>query len=390
MKDKKNFIIGLIIGAMLISLIQGIFSFTKKHQKQFLIDKEQSIKENGFCFCKDIQNEITIENTDKISLRNLDDGQSFVDISAIYNIDEQEKLLKELYEKTKFIQNESNDDFNIWTTSDTHGDIVMLMEGLLKSGLIKWDGKTKIGTYNAYKDKNFKVVYPDVKINNKFKGKYINLGDIVNKKAFGMMSLFLLHDIFEKTKNKDGTNDKVKIIIGNHEYADMNMKNFKEYSPYKNTLKKFIDMFIVYYEENGISFTHAPMSEDMKPENDEIIKQLNSSILDDKDYKIQHMLWGAGATTFGYIKSVFKTQSPDKIAPCNVSGHTHGFINFGYNKRADVLNISTDRFNKDETKRGIIFRINTKDKKIYSYTKTKSKDKIIENVLQKNLFFCNK
>ena len=72
------------------------------------------------------------------------------------------------------------------------------------------------------------------------------------------------------------------------------------------------------------------------------------------------------------------------INTCNVSGHTHGSIDFGYNKRKDVLNVSTDRFNKDLSKRGIIFRINKTNMEVYSYTKKKGE--IIENKLNKDFY----
>ena len=387
MKDKKFFVFGLITGILTASLFVKFYDFFKKQPKQFIIDKEQSLKDNGFCFCKDIQNEVNISNTNKIALRNLDGGQSFVDVVSIYNVDEQQKLMNELFASTKHIKTDSNDNKNMWVVSDIHGDIQMLIEGLLKSGLITWNGKTKIETYNAYNNKTFKIVYPDVQINQNFKGKYINLGDIVNKHAFGMTSLYLLHDIFEKTKNKDGSNNKVKIVIGNHEYADITMKGYHEYSPYRNPLINFIDMFVVYYENDGISFTHAPMCNEIKPSTKKEVETLNKQILNDKDGKIKRFLWGAGEKTFGYLISSLKTSKPSKIASCNVSGHTHGPINFGYNKRTDVLNLATDRFNKDKTKIGVIFKINTAKKEVYSYTKDKNGD-IIRNKLEKNLFDC--
>ena len=362
--------------------------FSKNTEKEIFVDKNQKLQEDGFCYCQGVQerDKINIDYLTKKAQRNLEDGQSFVDISSVQDVDVQEKIMKELFVKVKNIKPEKNQyDDNIWITSDIHGDMVMLIQGLLKSGIIFWNGETKIEEYHAYKNKTLKIVYPDVKINSNFKGIYINLGDIVNKQPFGIASLYLLHDIYNKTKEKNGKNNRVKIIIGNHEYADMLIEKFSDYSPYKQTLLKFIDMFDVYYEQNGISFTHAPLPDSIKPKNNVETKQLKNQILNDKDYKVKHILWGVDK--IGNIKTAIATARPDRISKCNVSGHTHGKIDFGYNKRNDVLNIATDRFNDDKTKRGIIFRINIAKKEVYSYIEQNGE--IMEKKLNKNLFDCN-
>ena len=389
---KKNIwhIFFFILGCFCTICCYKIYKITnnKYKEKILIIDKEYSLKERGFCFCKDIQSDISIDKLNEISLRNLDNGQSYVDIASIYNVDEQKKLMQELYNQTKNITAMVSNDNNIWITSDIHGDIRMLMEGLLTSGLITWNGNTKIKEYSAYNNQIYKVVYPDVQINNRFKGKYINLGDIVNKHSFGIHCLYLMHDIFEKTKNQNGNNDKVKMIIGNHEYADINLPVFNDYSPYKDSLLKFIDMFDVYYEDKYLSFTHAPMSSDLQPKNKNEITKLKEQIVNDKDFKVQHILWGVDGKYLNALKAVFILQKPNKIKSCNVSGHTHGSIDFGYNKRIDVLNVATDRFNKDLSKRGIIFRINKNNMEVYSYTK-KIKGQIIENKLNKDFSKCH-
>ena len=383
---KIAFFIGLLCGGCIFFTTQKIYyDITQKRQtNDVFVDKNQKLQEDGFCYCQDIQerDKINFDFLTKKTIRNIELGQSFVDIFAVQDIDIQKKVMKEVFDKVKDTTPENNN--NIWITSDIHGDIVMLLRGLLKSGLVLWNGELAIDDYIAYKNKTLKVVYPKVKINKNFKGIYVNLGDIVNKRPFGITSLYLLHDIYERTKDKDGENNKVKIIIGNHEYADMLMDKFAKYSPYKQTLMKFIDMFDVYYEKNGISFTHAPLPKTIKPKDDMEAEQLKKQILNDKDYKVKHVLWGVDAV--GNIKSSIAVARPSKISKCNVSGHVHGKVNLGYNDRQDVLNVATDRFNEDAEKRGVIFSIDTDGKKVYSYTL--NNNELQKNKLDKNLFDC--
>ena len=383
---KIVFFIGLFCGGCIFFTVQKIHNdiVQKRQTNDIFVDKKQKLQEDGFCYCQDIQerDKINFDFLTKKTIRNIELGQSFVDIFAVQDVDIQKKVMKEVFDKVKNIQPENNG--NIWITSDIHGDIVMLMRGLLKSGLVSWGGEVNVDNYTAYKDKTLKVVYPKVKINKNFKGLYINLGDIVNKRPFGITSLYLLYDIYNQTREKDGKNNKVKIIIGNHEYADMLMDKFAKYSPYKQTLMKFIDMFDVYYEQNDISFTHAPLPKTIQPKDKMEVEQLKKQILNDKDYKVKHILWGVDAV--GNIKSSVSVARPSEISKCNVSGHTHGTVNLGYNDRNDVLNIATDRFNKEAEKRGVIFAIDVGNKKVYSYTL--NNNELQKNELDKNLFDC--
>ena len=387
MNKKIVFIFGVIFGVLVVKSADKAHKLfeNKKKEREIFVDKKQKLQEDGFCYCQDIQerDKIDFDFLTKKTIRNIELGQSFVDIFAVQDIDIQKKVMKEIFNKVKNIKPENNS--NIYVTSDIHGDILMLLRGLLKSGLVSWNGEMKIDNYMAYKNKTLKVVYPKVKINQNFKGVYVNLGDIVNKRPFGITSLHLLHDIYEMTKDKNGENKKVKIVIGNHEYADMLMDKLAKYSPYKQTLLKFIDMFEVYYEQNGISFTHAPLPSDIKPNNKNEIYQLKKQLLNDKDYKVKHVLWGVSGD--GDVQASARVEQQDKIAKCNVSGHTHGVTDLGYNNRDDVLNVATDRFNKDVEKRGVIFSIDIDEKKVYSYTL--NNNEIQKNELDKNLFNCD-
>ena len=374
-----SFIIGSIFGSLL-SFICGIFFIN--YQYQYFTDSKYAIMENGFCYYQPIKKyDITYDLLNEQSLSQQCGGQSRVDVCAFQDTDVQEKVIVKVYNDVKNIKSIQSDDNDIWVTSDIHGDVKMLLQGLLLSGLIKWDGSLKREYYQAYRNRILEVVYPDIEINKNFKGVYINLGDIVNKNAFGITSLYLLHDIYEKTKQQNGTNDVIKIIAGNHEYYDLQPQAI---SAYKETLLKFADMFDVFYEKDGLSFTHAPITAGLKPKNKQDAEYLKTLLVkDDENFRLKHLLYGyEGVGDFPTYKS---PEKPKLILSKNVSGHTHGNVDFGYNKRKDVLNIATDRFAKDVSKRGIIFRINTKEKSVYSYTPS-SDGNAIENRFGKNLF----
>lgn len=374
-----SFLVGLFFGCLL-SVFFNVF-FTN-HQCKYLTDSKNAIMENGFCYYQPIKKyDITYDLLNKQSLSQQCGGQSRVDIGAFQDADIQEKVITKIYNDVKNIASIQLDDNDIWVTSDIHGDVKMLLQGLLLSGLIKWNGSVKKEYYEAYKGKKMEVVYPDVEINKNFRGIYINLGDIVNKNAFGITSLYLLHDIYEKTKQQNGTNDVIKIIAGNHEYYDLKPQAI---SAYKETLLKFADMFDVFYEKDGLSFTHAPITAGLKPKNKQDVEYLKTLLVkDDENFRLKHLLYGYEG--IGDFPTNMPPAKPEFILSKNISGHTHGNVDFGYNKRKDVLNIATDRFAKDVSKRGIIFRINTKERSVYSYTLS-SDGNVIEHRFGKNLF----
>ncbi len=372
----SSFIKGFLLG-ILASLVVSFILI-----KPRITDSKNAIMENGFCYYQPIlKKNITYQKLNEQSLLNQCDGQNRVDVGSFQDEDVQKKAMIELYASVNNIKPQKFDDKNIWVISDIHGDIKMLVQGLLKSGLIKWNGKVKNEKFKAYKGKTLTVVYPDVEINSLFRGIYINLGDIVNKNAFGIASLYLLHDIFKKTKDKKGDNNIVKIIIGNHEYYDL-LPNVT--SAYTETLLNFIDMFDVFYEKNGISFTHAPITKNLKPKNQKEIEYLKSLLVkDDDDFKLKHILYGYEG--HGSFPNQVRPSDPKEILSKSVSGHVHGPVDLGYNKRDDVLSVSNERFLKDKSKRNIIFRINLNDRMVYSYFENEGFD-LIEKKLNKKLF----
>ena len=372
----KGFFLGVFLTAIFFLVAVNFF-----YPRQ-ITDSRNAIMENGFCYYQPLPKRyVTYNSLNEQSLSQQCGGQSRVDIGAFQDEDVQKKVILSIYNDVKNIKPKKLDSKDIWVTSDIHGDIKMLLQGLLKSGIVTWDGSLKKEKYIAYKGKMLTVIYPDVVVNKAFKGVYINLGDIVNKNAFGISSLYLLHDIYEKTKNKDGSNTKVKIIMGNHEYHDLLLTTI---SAYKETLMNFIDMFDVYYEKDGLSFSHAPITQNLKPKNKKEIKYLKSLLLkDDENFKLKHLLYGYEG--LGEFLNSVKPGDPNKILSKSVSGHTHGPVDLGYNTRKDVLNTANDRFTKKASQRGIIFRINTGKKSVYSYTSNNGIE-LIENKIDKNLF----
>ena len=379
---KKNFkntiftIIGIIIGALATKIY---FLYLQPSYVTINIDNKNAIMENGFCYFQPVKDDkITYHLLNQQSLENQCAGQSRVDVGSFQNEDTQRKILSSLYNEVKNIHQTEFNESDIWVTSDIHGDIKMLLQGLLQSGLITWDGSLKREYFQAYKDKRLPIIYPDVNINNKFNGLYINLGDIINKNAFGIACLYLLHDIYKKTQNKDKTHHLIKILFGNHEYHDLLPSTI---TAYKETLINFIDMFDAYFEKNGIIFSHAPITFKLKPKNQKDIDYLNSLIKqDDANFTLKHLLYGyEGKKNF---PTIVTPSNPATIIPNSVSGHTHGSVDLGYNNRKDVLNTAINRFSKDITKRDIIFKINTTDMSVYSYTSTTSNE-IIKKQLDK-------
>ena len=127
--------------------------------------------ENGFCYYQPIKKyDITYDLLNEQSLSQQCGGQSRVDIGAFQDADVQEKVITKIYNDVKNIASIQLDDNDIWVTSDIHGDVKMLLRGLLISGLIKWNGSVKKEYYEAYKGKKMEVVYPDVEINKNFRG----------------------------------------------------------------------------------------------------------------------------------------------------------------------------------------------------------------------------
>lgn len=372
----KGFFVGTIITAI------SFFVVIKFFYSPQITDSKNAIMENGFCYYQPLPKKyITYNSLNEQSFSQQCDGQSRVDIGAFQDEDVQKKVILSVYNDVKNIKPKKPNSKDIWVTSDIHGDIKMLLQGLLKSGIVTWDGSLKKEKYIAYKGKILTVIYPDVAVNKAFKGVYINLGDVVNKNAFGISSLYLLHDIYEKTKNKNGSNTKVKIIVGNHEYHDLLPTTI---SAYKETLMNFIDMFDVYYEKDGLSFSHAPITQNLKPKNKKEIRYLKSLLSkDDENFKLKHLLYGYEG--LGAFLNSVKPGDPDKILSKSVSGHTHGPVDLGYNTRKDVLNTANDRFSKKISQRGIIFRINTGKKSVYSYTSNDGIE-LIEGKIDKNLF----
>ena len=146
MNKKIVFIFGVIFGVLVVKSADKAHKLfeNKKKEREIFVDKKQKLQEDGFCYCQDIQerDKIDFDFLTKKTIRNIELGQSFVDIFAVQDIDIQKKVMKEIFNKVKNIKPENNS--NIYVTSDIHGDILMLLRGLLKSGLVSWNGEMKI------------------------------------------------------------------------------------------------------------------------------------------------------------------------------------------------------------------------------------------------------
>ena len=361
-------------------------------KKSAISDSENAIINNDVCYYQSVKkNDITYDilNSQSTSKMVRSTGKFLrVDIGSLQDIDVQKKVMTGIYNDLKNLTNEKSTDSDIWVTSDIHGDVKMLMKGLILSGLVEWNGELKQTQFKAY-GKELPLIYPKVTVNPFFNGVYVNLGDIIDGGAFGMASLYVLHDIYEQAQRIEGMNDKIKIIIGNHEYYDMRDSN----SPYMNSLLTFADMFGVFYEKDGLFFSHSPLSYSLKKNAQAEKQELKAMITDDKDDKVNHLVWGV-LSLVKIPKDVRKIPhnevKPHYVSPHSVYGHVHGNGNdtthYVYDIRKDVLNVSTDRFNSDNTKIALIYRIDTKEKKVYSYTATNSSISLMKNQLNKNLW----
>ncbi len=388
------FILGIIAGCCASYALASKFRPDLLFKSSAISDSRNAVSNSSVCYYQPIKKkDITYDVLHSQSIGNKTIRSSgnflYIDIGSIQDVDVQERVMKEVYDEVKNLTADGSSDGDIWVTSDLHGDIKMLMKGLVLSGIVSWNGELQRGKFKAY-GKELEVVYPKVMLNQQFSGVYVNLGDIVDNDAFGMANLFVLHDIFEQVK-RAGVSDRVKILLGNHEYHDVRSKN----SPYMDTLLRFLDMFDVFYEKNGISFSHSPLSYSLKPRTDADVSELKSAIVEDSDSKVGRIVWGVLSLSKipdSPRKIPHNEIRPQYVTSCSVHGHIHGHgdgntVHYAYNKRKDVLSVSVDRFDADETKVPIIYRISMNNKVVYSYTTTGGSVALMKNQLDKNLWY---
>ncbi len=171
-------------------------------------------------------------------------------------------------EKSKIIENNAEDNKIItYAIPDTHGSIDALKQDLVKIGIIIDDGK---GEYIYYRKNDYKLTYPIYEkpndeenyikvpkliINNDFKGKVTQLGDLVDNHN-GEQTKDSLACLATSILLSRQLGNKYTTLIGNHEIAHIAIGG---YTSFKDDNAKYKDFIIEAIKNSEIKlFQHTP------------------------------------------------------------------------------------------------------------------------------------